>query len=73
MAISLAGLLLGPTTVGFLSTHVFGEANLRYAMAVLPLLYGIVPLLLIPITRRRWLAQCIQMEGIPLDEPESHA
>lgn len=63
MAISLAGLLLGPTTVGFLSTHAFGEANLRYAMAVVPLIYGIVPLLLIPVTRRRWLAQCVRMEG----------
>ncbi|WEN14097.1 MFS transporter [Rhodanobacter sp. AS-Z3] len=63
MAISLAGLLLGPTTVGFLSTHVLGEANLRYAMAAVPLIYGIVPLLLIPVTRRRWLAQCVQMEG----------
>jgi MFS family permease len=57
MAISLSGLLLGPTTVGMLSTRVFGEANIRYAMAVLPLLYGLIPLLIIPITRRLYHAQ----------------
>ena len=47
MAISISGLLLGPTTVGTLSTRVFGEAHLRSAVAVVPLLYGTVPLLLI--------------------------
>lgn len=57
MAISLSGLLLGPTTVGMLSTRVFGEANIRYAVAVLPILYGLIPLLIIPITRRLYHAQ----------------
>ena len=57
MAISLSGLLLGPTTVGILSTRVFGEENIRYAVAALPILYGIVPLLLIPLTRRLYLKQ----------------
>lgn len=57
MAISLSGLLLGPTTVGILSTRVFGEENIRYAMATLPIVYGIIPLLLIPVTRRLYLAQ----------------
>ncbi|MFN3945115.1 MAG: MFS transporter [Allosphingosinicella sp.] len=57
MAISLAGLLLGPTTVGILSTRVFGEENIRYAVATLPILYGIVPLLIIPVTWRLYRAQ----------------
>jgi MFS family permease len=57
LCISMTGLFLGPTTVGFLSEFVFGEENLRYAMAVLPIIYGIVPLLLIPVTRRLYIAQ----------------
>ncbi len=57
MAISLSGLLLGPTTIGTLSTRVFGEENIRYAMATLPVLYGIIPMLLIPVIRRLYLAQ----------------
>jgi MFS family permease len=57
MAISLTGLLLGPPTVGILSTRVFGEENIRYALATLPLLYGLVPLLLIPVTWRLYRAQ----------------
>jgi MFS family permease len=57
MAISLTGLLLGPTTVGMLSTRVFGEDDIRYAMATLPVLYGLVPLLIVPFTWRRYRAQ----------------
>ena len=52
MAISLAGLFLGPTTVGILNDHVFGEANVSYSMAVLPLVYGVPVLLLVPVTLR---------------------
>lgn len=57
MAISLTGLLLGPTTVGVLSTRVYGEENIRFALATLPILYGLVPLLLIPVTWRLYRAQ----------------
>ena len=57
MAISLTGLLLGPTTVGLLSTRVFGEDDIRYAMATLPILYGVVPLLIVPFTWKRYRAQ----------------
>jgi MFS family permease len=57
MAISLAGLFLGPTTVGILSTRIFGEENIRYAMATLPILYGAIPLLIIPITWRLYRRQ----------------
>jgi MFS family permease len=44
MMISLTGLLLGPTTVGFLSANVFGEDRLNLAVASLPILFGLVPL-----------------------------
>jgi MFS family permease len=57
MVISMAGLFLGPTTVGSLATRVYGEENIRYAVATLPILYGIIPLLLIPVMRRLYLAQ----------------
>jgi MFS family permease len=57
MIISLSGLLLGPTTVGLLSTHMFGEADIRYAMALLPVIYGLVPLLLMPSTLRLYRAE----------------
>ncbi|MEM7612642.1 MAG: MFS transporter, partial [Pseudomonadota bacterium] len=57
IAISMAGLWLGPTTVGTLATRVFGEENLNLAMASVPFVWGIVPLLLIPVTRRLYLAQ----------------
>lgn len=57
MCISLTGLFLGPTTVGILSETVFGEQNLRWAMAVLPAIYGVVPLAIIPITRRLYREQ----------------
>lgn len=62
MAISLSGLLLGPTTVGFLSTRVFGEENIRYAMATLPVVYGIIPLLFIPLARRLYILQMVKLE-----------
>lgn len=55
MTMSLFGLLVGPTTVGFLSQHVYGEARLNYAMATVPVLYGVVPILLIPATRRLYI------------------
>lgn len=44
MMISMAGLLIGPIGVGWLSDNVFGEENLRYAMALLPALFA-VPML----------------------------
>lgn len=57
MAISIAGLGLGPPTVGLLSTRVFGEANLRAAIASVPLIYGLVPLLLLPRIARAYRAE----------------
>ncbi|MDJ0709183.1 MAG: MFS transporter [Woeseiaceae bacterium] len=52
MTMSLCGLFVGPTTVGFLSQQVYGEDRLNLALASVPVIYGIIPVLLIPITRR---------------------
>jgi len=62
VAISLTGLVLGPMTVGLLSEWVFGEENLRYAMAVTPVLYGIIPLAFAPITWRLYMQQAAALE-----------
>ena len=40
IAISLAGLLLGPTTIGLLNDFVFGEQGIRYSAALVPLVFG---------------------------------
>lgn len=63
MVISIAGLGLGPTTVGLLSTRVFGEAELRAAVASVPLIYGLVPLLLIPLIARAYRAELGRIGG----------
>lgn len=54
MAISISGLGLGPPTVGILSTRVFGEEHLRSAVAAIPILYGLIPLLLLPLITRAY-------------------
>lgn len=63
MAISIAGLGLGPTTVGLLSTRVFGEGELRAAVSAVPLIYGLVPLLLLPLIRRAYLKRLEAVGG----------
>lgn len=66
MAISLSGLFLGPPVVGWLSDHVFGPAQLRWAMATLPPLFGALPLLLASRTRALYLeALARQKQGGP--------
>ena len=62
MVISLAGLLLGPTTVGVLTDQFFGEAGLKYSMALLPLIYGVPALLLTPVTRRLYNRACAELQ-----------
>ena len=47
LIISMAGLMLGPMTVGLLNDLVMGEAGARYSVALVPLLYGGPALLLI--------------------------
>ena len=63
MTISIAGLGLGPTTVGYLSTKVYGEAHLNWAVATVPVIYGIIPLLLIPVVRAAYMRQLAQLRG----------
>lgn len=63
MIISLAGLLLGPSTVGSLSTRLFGEENLNFAVAAVPAIYGIIPLLMLPIIRKLYLQQMARLAG----------
>lgn len=41
MTISLFGIGFGPLSVGLMNDYVFGEAGLRYSMAMLPVLFGI--------------------------------
>jgi len=64
MAISLSGLLIGPVGVGWLSDNVFGEDNLRYAVALLPFLAGILPILLFPMIRSSYLRQMDRLEAV---------
>ncbi len=67
MTISLSGLFLGPTTVGVLSTRVFGEENLNLAVGAAPLIYGVGPLVLIPVTRRLYLKQMERLRAADSD------
>ena len=46
LVISVAGLLLGPMTVGLLNDLVMGEAGLRYSVALIPIIFGIPVLFL---------------------------
>ena len=57
MAISMTGLFLGPPTVGYLSTHIFGEQELRLAYAATCALFALVPTLFIVPTLRAYSRQ----------------
>ena len=48
---------LGPIATGYLSNLVFGEENIRYAVATVPVLFAIIPLALMPMTLRLYRAQ----------------
>jgi MFS family permease len=50
--ISVAGLMLGPTSIGLLNDYAFGEEGIRYSAALVPLLVGVPVLLTIGATRR---------------------
>ncbi len=52
MAISLSGLMFGPTLVGALNDWVFGVDGVRYSVAVLPAIFGLPVLALVPLTLR---------------------
>lgn len=47
LIINVVGLMLGPTSVGFLTDMMGDPAMLRYAMAAIPLVVGIPAILLI--------------------------
>jgi len=64
MCISLAGLLLGPTTIALLNDHVFGAEGIRYSMALLPALYGVPVLAMSGLIRRRYLQAYRQQEAL---------
>ena len=57
MVISVAGLGLGPTGVGMLSTRVFGEERLHLAVAAAPVMFAAIPLLLLPFIARAYRAR----------------
>ncbi len=63
MAISLTGLIIGPVGVGYLSALVFGEDNLRYAMAIMPVLTGVLPLFFLPAARRIYAKELDRLAG----------
>jgi MFS family permease len=63
MTMSLFGLFIGPTAVGLLSQYIYGEEHLNYALATVPVLIGIVPLLLIPLTRRLYLTHLMRLNS----------
>lgn len=43
---------LGPIATGYLSNLVYGEENIRYAVATVPVIFAVLPLLLMPLTRK---------------------
>ncbi len=63
MVLGLTGSFLGSTSVGTLSTRVFGEENIRLAMAAVPVIYGLIPLILIPLTMRLYRRQVARIEA----------
>ena len=56
LAISWFG-ALGPIATGYLSSLVYGEENIRYAVATVPVLFAILPFILMPATRRLYQEQ----------------
>lgn len=60
LAISWFG-SLGPIAVGELSSGVFGEENIRYAVATVPFIFAIIPFLMMPMTRRLYREQMVKL------------
>lgn len=60
LAISWAG-SLGPIATGYLSTNLFGEENIRYALACIPVIFGVIPLLMMPLTKRLYREQMVRL------------
>ena len=66
IVISLSGLFLGPSTVGYLSTNVFGEDELRLAFATTCFAYALVPLLLLP-----WIIKSYKRQLAKVSAPQA--
>jgi MFS family permease len=47
LVVSVAGLFLGPMTVGLLNDNFMGEAGVRYSVALVPIIYGVPVLFLL--------------------------
>lgn len=62
MCMSMGGLLLGPTSVGLLADYVFGAENLRYAVALPALIFGLPVLALTPKILRMYSKERLQVE-----------
>jgi MFS family permease len=65
LIISLAGLILGPMTVGLLNDWVVGEAGARYSLALVPLIYGVPVLLTVRGPLRAYRERVYQAEDKP--------
>jgi MFS family permease len=63
MLISITGLMIGPTAVGYLSTHVFGEDHLHYAASAVPAIFGILGLTMLPFIGKRYRLQRAVVAG----------
>jgi MFS family permease len=61
ITISLAGLLLGPTTIGLLNDLVFSERGIRYSAALVPLVFGVPVLLYLGRIRANYLQRLEEM------------
>ena len=64
MTISMTGLILGPQTIGLLSDHVFGNENLNYAAAAVPVIFGVPVLFFIKYARRVYLEELARQEAL---------
>lgn len=67
MCISMAGLFIGPPSIGLLNDFVFGTEGIRYSMALVPALFGIPVLLAGPTVLRRYRAANAHYEALGQD------
>jgi len=67
MCISLAGLLLGPTSIALLNDNVFGVEGIRYSMALVPAVFGLPVLLAGPYVLRRYRSAHAHYEALGQD------
>ena len=71
MTMSFIGGLTSPLLVGWMSSNVFGEDKLNVAMSVLPLIYGVPAILILPLTVKLYKRELADREMITLKESRS--